>query len=1332
MTRVIFSIIASLLTAASWAAVDFRFRHYTVDDGLPSSTVRAIVQDRMGFMWFGSDNGLCRYDGVSINRYCYNDDSNEQYVSCLHDDGTHLWIGTYNGIYLYNFAENSFSHFDRKTKAGDAINGNILTIASDKEGNVWIAVANNGVYRYSPKSQRLDRYPMKGINGRVSYLIIDDDNQVWASTNWALPALWKLDKARNQFVAQSPKGVDPNILGSIAMTQDASGNIWIGTWSSGLVKIDGSGVGEHNPDFRPQHIHHIMEYAPYQLLIGSDDGLSLYNTKTDLWRTFVDDETIPFSLSNRFVYPIVNDREGGVWIGTFYGGINYIVPNANKFAAFSPSKLRNSLGGNVVNRFCEDRNGNVWIASDDGGLSMVNPKTDVFTNFTPANSNLSYHNVHALCADGDDLWIGTYTGGINRMSISTGKIVHYQLPINGNTANASSCYSIFKDSRGRLWATSMESIYRFDYTSDQFRFVKNIDVLTIDIDEDHLGNIFFSTQGKGVFIYENATGKLSSLRQGSEESSLPSDQVNATLIDGNGNCMIATQKGLCQYNYRSHSVSRIKLDIPSNNIYGIVEDNGNYWLATDDGLVKYSNGEPLQRYTKDDGLQSDQSLPNAMLKASNGRIYIGSQNGFSAFYPYEIAVNKTKPSIHIIGFEVTNKPKEELAEYLRDIVIGIAREIELPHDANSIAINFASLSYCAPSKNQYEYRLDGLDNDWVSSNGRTRAVYTNLSPGTYTFRVKGTNNDGVWSSDEATLKIVINPPFYLSLPMKIVYLLAFIAAIFFGYRYMLCLSNRKHEREIRHIKRAQEQEIREAKIKFFTMIAHEIRTPVSLIIAPLENIMRSPSNIPAKLRTDMDVIDRNAHRLLYLVNQLLDFRKVQTDSFVTHFKQCNIKQLLEAVTERFEPTFKQKGISFAVTYPSDDFAAVVDPEAITKVVSNLLTNANKYTRDQVRLECFASSNTDAFTIVVADNGMGVKEEDQQRIFQPFYQAPDNKPGTGIGLSIVKSIVDQHKGKIGVTSIYGEGSTFTVSLPVSQPDIALDTLEEDNNKISDEKVKGENVDETNSTINNSTSAAGGLIQHSKLKIQNSLPTMLIVEDNEDMRNFIASNFKDKYKVITANDGIEGLEQLRRHEVTLILSDWMMPNMDGVTFCRRVRSDRNVSHIPLILLTAKTDDESKAQGMECGADIYIEKPFSMQVLKSSIANMIELRRMLREKFSKEPSQPIAEISNNPIDTSLLTDMQKIIEENLANQDLNVNFLAERLNISRSALFSKIKTLADVTPNEMIQVIRLKAAARMIAEENIPVAEAAYRVGFSSPSYFSKCFQKQFGKKPIEFRA
>ena len=608
--------------------------------------------------------------------------------------------------------------------------------------------------------------------------------------------------------------------------------------------------------------------------------------------------------------------------------------------------------------------------------------------------------------------------------------------------------------------------------------------------------------------------------------------------------------------------------------------------------------------------------------------------------------------------------------------------------------------------------LEGFDRDWNYVGNQNQATYTNLPSGRYLFRVKATNNDGVWSTNEARLRIIVQPPFWWSWYAKLFYLLLLGTAIWYYVHLRLRRAEHRHQLEMQRLHEEKEKEVRDARLNFFTMIAHEIRTPVSLIIAPLEKIMKrgTPSE-------EMKVIDRNAHRLLELVNQLLDFRKVEQQSLVMHFAPQNIHELIENVSVRFAPNFENSGKHFTVDYPQRNFTAIVDREAVIKVISNLLTNANKYTKDQVRLACVEDPDGQHFRITVSDNGIGIRKQDLDHIFKPFYQAEGNKPGTGIGLNIVKNIVDQHHGDIAVESELGRGSTFTILLPVSQQTVGHATATSAVVSTTDDNL----VTATPATVQTTPPEPAPTA---------AKPVMLIVDDSEDLRQFLKSNFDHKYDVITADDGISALHQLQNHEVSIIVSDWMMPRMDGAELCRRVRSDQQTSHIPFIMLTAKTDDDSKVEGMDIGADTYIEKPFSVQYLEACIRNILQTRRRLMEKFSTQPLEPVTEIAQNPTDSEFLRKMNQLIEENLSNSELNVNFLAAQLHISRSSLFAKIKTLAELTPNEMIQVVRLKKAARLMREGKYAISEVSYMVGFTNPSYFSKCFQKQFGIKPTEY--
>ena len=1270
-----------------WAKDDYRYRHITMNDGLTANAVRNIVQDKYGFIWFGTDNGLCRYDGTSVMPFRIAELGINQYVSAMMADDDGIYVGTEKGVFLLSFDKQTFQ------KLPLDIHSTVTSIAIDEDGGVWASTMGQGVWQYIKSMEQVKHYDFKESVEAVAQVMIDNSNQIWTVTNWGHPVIQRLNRLHNKFEpVELTSEVDYSAL---RMLQTRDGGLWLGTWENGLMKIHSDGRLEQvlSPSLTKVglHIHTLFERSEDCICIGCDDGTICFNPKTREWHRLMEQQT----LADRFVYSIISDREGGLWTGSFYGGVSYISPVGKRFEAFS---METGLTGNVISRFCEDRQGCIWVASDDAGLMCYSPRDGRFLNY-PHQDVLSHQNVHALSLFGDELWIGTYTNGVMVLNLETGSLNQFVQTEDPHSLDNSSSYAIYGDRQGRLWVATMSGLCLYNRSHNGFERIGKTDAVTIDIDEDMEGNLWLSTQGGGLLRYTAGDKQFRIYRHDTkDEHSIPNDQVNCATVDESGHLWVGTMSGLCLYDKEKDFFMRIPLDVPSHNVMSIIEDHGALWLSTERGIVKYEPKQ-LQRFTLHDGLVSEQFQPNSALKASDGRIYFGSTSGFNAFRPYQIKTNNMMPPVYITSLEILNR--KELTAEGHPLDLSLTKEITLGYgDAQMLTLTFASLSYCSPQKNQYAYMLEGFDRDWNYVGNQNRATYTNIPAGTYTFRVKATNNDGIWSDNEATLKIVVNPPFWWSWYAKFFYLLLIGAAIWWYVHERLRRAERQHLREMR-----------EARLQFFTMIAHEIRTPVSLIIGPLEKLMKkgTPSD-------DLRVIDRNAHRLLELVNQLLDFRKVEQKSMSMHFAPQNIHDLILSVSTRFAPTFEQGGKRFTVDTIDEHLTAIVDKEAITKVVSNLLTNANKYTKDDVRLSCQVEPDGEHFRITVADNGVGIREEDRKRIFEPFFQAQDNKPGTGIGLNIVKNIIDLHHGTITIASEVGKGSTFTVVLPVKQEEMDYISSSEESGVLS----RSESAPTVGNTLQ------GKLTPHSSV----STEKMLIVDDSEDMVSFLSSNFHDKYEVITAGDGIEALDLLNKHEVSIIISDWMMPRMDGAEFCRQVRHNPLTSHIPFVMLTAKTDNDSKVEGMDVGADTYIEKPFSVQYLEACIRNILQIRRHLIEKFSTQPLEPVTEIAQNPTDNEFLKRMNKLIEENFSNSELNVNFLAEKLNISRSGLFAKIKTLADLTPNEMIQMVRLKRAAQLLREGNRTVSEIGYMVGFSNPSYFSKCFQKQFGIRPLDY--
>ncbi|MCD8293526.1 MAG: ATP-binding protein [Prevotellaceae bacterium] len=1318
MKRWLFILLCLYMAAcATHAAGDFRFRRLSVEDGLSSNTVRDIVQDSRGFIWIGTNEGLDRYDGNAVKTFRCG--TAASFITALHDDGTRLWVGTEEGVYLFSYESESFTRFTQAATddGGEDIHSRVNQIVPDMDGNLWITTMGQGLFRYNVAAGNLYRFPFEENGGLMSSVYVDTENQIWTMSVWGTQPLLKLDKAEGRFKPVEPHydkaGYDCR---SLVMVQDGDQYLWLGTWENGLQRLDRY-TGNVTTYLHPSqaggvtHIHSLLVYGPQQLLVGSDDGLLLFHTVTGEYKSFVEDAANPYALSNRFVYPLMKDVEGGVWIGTYYGGVNYIAPHTEQFESFNTLPGAEAVNGMVVGGFCEDGAGHIWISSDDGGLSRYCPQEERFTHYVPKGLASPFYNVHALAMDGDDLWIGTYTGGVNVLDTKSGRFRNYNKTAAPGSLDSSSSYAIYKDSRGRVWVATMSGLNRYNPASDDFTRIKTLNVIVIDIDEDAAGNLWLSTQGKGLFKYNPDSGEWTQYTTENTAGALPADQVNCMYTSGDSIYWIGTMNGLCRYLPAEGRFEPVALTIPGNDICYIVEDQHVLWMTTTQGLVRYLPGDGCKVFMKDDGLQSNQFMPNAGLKASDGKIYIGSVNGINAFYPYKIKTNRHVPPVFITGLEVFNKEVAVGGGLLKASLVGASR-LDLSYRENVFSLSFAALSYCVPGKNQFSYRLEGFDKAWNNVGSHHKATYTNLPAGKYLFQVKGTNNDGVWNEEGCSLLIVIHPPFYFTLGFKIAYVVLALAIILWVVWYVLQRVKKRQAEEIERLNAAKEHEVHEAKINFFTRIAHEIRTPVSLIIGPLEKIMTSGTQLPAAVREDLRIINSNSRRLLFLINQLLDFRKVEQEKVDLRFVWIDLPSLLQGVCGRFRPTIEQSGAQLTVSCPQERIRVMADEEALTKVVSNLLTNAGKYTKDRVDVSCKVHEDRQVYEIAVADNGMGIAREEQDKIFKPFYRGTGEMPGTGLGLSIVKSIVAMHGGGIHVISEPGKGSTFTVTLPIEQDAAPQQTVP------ADAALQEAPID----ILQESTAS----------KASKERSTMLIVEDNHDMSYFLSSIFSDRYTILVAEDGQAALELLQANDVAFIVSDWMMPRMDGVQLCRAVRADWKTSHIPFILLTARTDTPSKIAGMDCGADIYIEKPFSVQYLEACIHNLTELRGMLRAKFSKMPLVPLTTIARNATDDSFLARLNHVIEENFSNPELTVDFLAAELCISRSSLFAKIKAVADVTPNELIQVARLKRAAVLLRQNKYRINEICYMVGFNTPSYFTKCFQKQFGVKPGDFAA
>ncbi len=1302
-------LLLTLLSALALLTPDFaeanEQRHITTEDGLPSNAVRSIAQDADGFVWFGTDAGLCRFDGIKARMFFNPLQEADQYVSSLYAWGRKLLVGSSLGAYV----------FDCETETFDWLNGDIQGLVTsfcvDADGNVWVSTMNNGLFCLFTNSKSTKHYDFSSADGVIASVFVDATNQVWALARKGREHVFRLNRANSTFEPVDIAG-GLNADGMcIAQAQD--GSLLFGTWSNGVIVLPPDGhvfqlldPQEHGVG---SHIHALLPQGDASLLVGCDEGLINVDISKRTWSRMTPYGSAAES-ARRFVYSLMADSEGGFWVGSFYDGVAYFSPAGQRFTPILATD--GGLHGRIVSRFAEDERHRIWIASDDGGLNCYDLNCGLFVAY-PGQERLANLNVHGLLAEGDYIWAGTYGSGLIRLNVKTGESTTFAL----DGSASASCYALLRDSKGRLWASSMTSANLFDKTEGRFKTVKDFQSMTVDIEEDRDGNIWFATQGGGLWRL-SLSGEWMQFVSTPGVDDFPSNQVNCVRIGSTGQIYVATQNGLCSFEASTGSFRGIDIGVENPDFSGMAIYQDELWLTSPNGVVRYAPNATPQVFNRHDGLQDLQFQPNACLVASNGSIWLGLTNGISTFSPFRIKPNSVQPPVFLTSVFLFDKDLQAGSDKMPAPLRQDGR-VTLSHDDAMITINFAALSYVSPQKNQYAYFLEGFDHKWHYVGANTSATYTNLPAGNYKFRVTATNNDGVWSLREACLDIEVTPPLYWSWPAKLLYILLAAAIIYIYYRRLMARNEERHREELRAMSEKKDLEVRDARLRFFTTISHEIRTPVSLIIGPLENLMDEWGRISSQVKnaesvtSTLDVINRNAHRLLDLVNQILDFNKVQNEGHRLSFKSVCISQLMKAVAVRFEPTLKLRGVSFSVTYPPDDFFAIVDEEGVTKILSNLMTNAMKYTRSRVSLSCRVA-DADSFVLEVADDGQGVSAEDQAKIFAPFYQANDNKPGTGIGLSIVQTLVAAHHGKIEVVSRLGHGARFVVTLPVRQSEVA-------DGEVAKEVV----VNEQSESALSEVGGADPLVSEPSAR-----QSILIVDDDQDLRQFLEANFAQQYSVRTASNGVEALVRLAESPADLIISDWMMPEMDGDEFCRHVRKDINICHTPFIMLTAKTDDDSKTGSMDCGADMFIEKPFSMKYLSASVKNLIEMRRMLQERFSISPTATVDEIAPSPLDDEFLKKLNKLIEDNMDNPDLGVQFLAERMGVSRSSLFQKIKSLAGVTPNEMVTLVRLKAAARMLREKRYRVNEISYRVGYNSPSYFSKSFFKQFGMKPLEY--
>lgn len=1298
------------LPAYAQNAVHYYFRTMDIRNGLSQNTVYQILQDRKGFMWFGTKDGLNRYDGLSFRIYKKeNSGLGRNFVTALYEDYEgNIWIGTDGGVFIYNPVSDSFTPFGHKSDKGTVIRDFVTMIGSDGNNNIWISVENQGLFRYNCREKTLLNYLHDSglanvtrfwLNGNTCWLALYADNLYRAEAGFDSPL-------------QPFKDADGKEIfkGDIINWQvDGPHNCIYVASLNGLTEINQT-TGKARRLLNT-YVRSLQFRSDDELWVGAESGLYIYNlTKDKVTHLTVPNQDDSYALSDNAIYSLCCDKENGMWIGSYFGGVNYYPYQWTYFEKFYPREdLRHF--GRRVREICQSNDGTLWIGTEDKGLFNFDPESG---KITPFEHPAIYQNVHGLCLDGDDLWVGTFSGGLNRVNLRTKQVKHYAKGESDNSMAANDAFTICKTTTGDIWIGTTSGLLKYNRASDDFTRIPQLkNMFTYDILEDFNGNLWIATFSNGVFCYDVRSRQWRNYLADEKDSvSLPYNKVISIYEDSKKRLWFMTLgEGFCRYNPQTDSFIRYDMSqgFPSNTIYKMVEDKkGNLWITTNYGLVCFNPDTGTKHaYTTANGLLSNQFNFQSGYCDKKGRIYLGSINGFIAFDPETFVENTFLPPVAITDFYLFNKrlsagrPDSPLKKS-----ITYSDELVLEANQNSFSFSVAALSYQAPEMNRLEYTLEGFDREWYAVGRNSQINYSNLPYGSYTLRIRGSNSDGKWNETERVLDIRIRPPFYLSVWAYMVYVVLALCSLVAVIFYFRSRTRQKHQQAMEKFEREKERELYTAKIDFFTNVAHEIRTPLTLIKSPLENVLASQL-VPEEVRDDLEIMDLNTNRLLDLVNQLLDFRKTETRGFQLNFMECDVADILQKTYKRFKPLARQRGLELTVEAP-ENLRASVDREGLTKIISNMLTNAIKYADTYIRVKL--SAEDEELLITVCNDGAVVPVEMREEIFKPFIQykagALQAVSGTGIGLALARSLAELHGGTLYMGDSM-ENNCFVMTLPVEhEPSVAVEQKEYAPDEESARKEE--------------PASATGQYRY----------TILVVEDSREMQEFVVKQFSAEYRVLTAMDGVEALKVLEEHTVHLVISDIMMPQMDGLELCEHLKSELDYSHIPIILLTAKTTLQAKIEGMKLGADAYIEKPFSVEYLKVCVTNLLSNREKLRVSFAHSPFVQANSMALTKADEVFLKTLKEIVDENMQNPDFCIDDMASLLNMSRSSLNRKIKGVLDMTPNDYIRLERLKKAAQLLKEGECKINEVCYMTGFNTPSYFTKCFQKQFGVLPKDF--
>lgn len=1324
----------------SEASDPINFSYISLNEGLSQSTVFAIDQDKQGNMWFATYDGVNKYDGYSFTVYQH-DEFNPHSISTdiarivKADSQGRIWIGTRDGLSFYDEEKDQFkNYYYEKSGKQLPING-IAEISPEK----LLVSTPNGLTLFNiPEERFIDNALNTAMHQVIASTLYKHGEQIYIGTQEK--GLYSYSIPNGKFEKVNPILDTKRIQ---AILQQSPTRIWVATEGAGLFLINPKTQeiknylhSSSNPkSISSNYIRSLAMDSQNRLWIGTFNDLNIYHEGSDSFVSYSSNPVISGSLSQRSVRSIFMDSQGGMWLGTYFGGLNYYHPIRNRFKNIRHIPYKNSLSDNVVSCIVEDKEKNLWIGTNDGGLNLYNPNTKLFTHYMlregKDEKGIASNNIKAVYVDEQKsaVYIGTHAGGFNILHRKTGKMEHFN-QTNSRLVNEN-VYAILPDEEGNIWLGTLSALVLFNPEKRDFT----------TIEKERNGNPFSVKQittlfrdsrkrlwiggEEGISVYNQQHDKLQ------KELILPDNSmlqafVNCIYEAVNGVFWIGTREGVYSFSEKEKKVKRYTTanGLPNNVVYGILEDSfGRLWMSTNQGISCLNpETEQFRNFTESDGLQSNQ-FTSSHYRTATGQMLFGGINGITTFRPELLQDNPHTPPVVITKLQLFNKtvrPDDESGVLSKNI--SETESITLKSWQSAFSLEFVVSNYISGQHNTFAYMLEGYDKEWYYLNDKRTVSYSNLPHGTYCFLVKAANSDGKWNPTPTVLEIKILPVWYKTWWATLLFVVITAGFIIFVFRFFWMRKSMETKLEMERKDKEHQEEINQMKMRFFINISHELRTPLTLILAPLQEIVNRISD--RWTRNQLEYIQRNANRLLHLVNQLMDYRRAELGVFSLKVKKGNAHELIYENFLFYDKLSRHKRINYTLNSELADKEVLFDPNYLELIVNNLLSNAFKYTKSEQSITVTLKEEKGWLLLRVSDTGIGIPLSKQGRIFERFYQVDSEHVGSGIGLSLVQRLVDLHHGRIELASEEEKGSTFSVYLPQDPSSYKPSEL-----ASTDEESEEDQVYSTNSRemyFIDTESVANPAIESSDKK----RGTILIVEDNIEIRRYLSNGLADLFNTLEAGNGEEALEILKDSEIDVIITDVMMPVMDGIKLCKSVKQNIRTCHIPVMILSAKTEIKDQMEGLQMGADDYIPKPFSLTILTTKIQNMMRTRRRMLERYSKSLEVEPEKITFNAMDEALLKRAMKIVEKNMDNIEFSTDEFAREMGMSRSNLHLKLKAITGESTIDFIRKVRFNEASKLLKDGRYTVAEVSSMVGFNTPSYFATSFKKYFGCLPTEY--